>query len=70
MVLHNIMAIFTFMGSSMLRQDNEYSFRVIEKTVESVVPALLQVRNQLPFRGGRESGLWGRRLPGVCTVCL
>ncbi|XP_037076366.1 HEAT repeat-containing protein 1-like [Pollicipes pollicipes] len=42
MVLHNIMAIFTFMGSSMLRQDNEYSFRVIEKTVESVIPALVQ----------------------------
>ena len=44
MVLHNIMAVFTFMGSSMLRQDTEYSFRVIERTVESVVPALLQVR--------------------------
>ena len=28
-VLHNIMEIFTFMGTSVLRQDDAYSFQVI-----------------------------------------
>ena len=41
-VLHNIMAIFTFMGSSVLRQDDAYSFQVIAKTLESVIPTLIE----------------------------
>ncbi|KAF0313059.1 HEAT repeat-containing protein 1 [Amphibalanus amphitrite] len=47
-VLHNTMAVFTFMGSSMLRQDTEYSFDVIQRTVENVVPALVQVGTDVP----------------------
>ncbi|KAF0025957.1 hypothetical protein F2P81_022838 [Scophthalmus maximus] len=43
-VLHNIMPIFTFMGANILRLDDAYSFRVIDKTVQMVIPALLQVR--------------------------
>lgn len=42
-VLHNIMPIFTFMGANVLRLDDAYSFRVIEKTMQTVVPALVQV---------------------------
>lgn len=42
-VLHNIMAIFTFMGANIMRLDDAYSFRVIDKTVQMVVPALIQV---------------------------
>ncbi|CAJ1081349.1 HEAT repeat-containing protein 1 isoform X2 [Xyrichtys novacula] len=41
-VLHNIMPIFTFMGANILRLDDSYSFRVIDKTVQMVIPALLQ----------------------------
>ena len=39
-VLINIMPVFTFMGS-VLRQDDNYSFWVIKKTLESVLPSLL-----------------------------
>lgn len=42
-VLHNIMPIFTFMGANILRLDDAYSFRVIDKTVQMVIPALIQV---------------------------
>ena len=42
-VLYNIMSIFTFMGLSVLRQDDAYSFQVIKRTVEAVIPALIQV---------------------------
>ncbi|XP_043288104.1 HEAT repeat-containing protein 1 [Venturia canescens] len=36
--LHNIMPIFTFMGSSVLRQDDAYSIQIISKTIETIVP--------------------------------
>lgn len=42
-MLLNIMPIFTFMGSNIMRLDDAYSFRVINKTVEMVIPALIQV---------------------------
>ncbi|XP_057330198.1 HEAT repeat-containing protein 1 homolog [Microplitis mediator] len=38
--LHNIMPIFTFMGSSVLRQDDAYSIQIISKTIETVVPII------------------------------
>ncbi|XP_041671630.1 HEAT repeat-containing protein 1 isoform X1 [Cheilinus undulatus] len=41
-VLHNIMPIFTFMGANILRLDDSYSFRVIDRTVQMVIPALIQ----------------------------
>ncbi|KAJ0060565.1 hypothetical protein NL108_016020, partial [Boleophthalmus pectinirostris] len=41
-VLLNIMPIFTFMGANILRLDNAYSFRVIEKTVQMVIPAIIK----------------------------
>lgn len=42
-VLHNVMTIFTFMGASVMRQDDSYSFEVITKTLDTVIPALIQV---------------------------
>lgn len=42
-VLHNIMPIFTFMGSNIMRLDDTYSFQVINKTVQAVIPALIKV---------------------------
>lgn len=47
LVLHSVMPIFTFMGSSVLRKDDEYSVSVIDQTIDQVVPALIQsLRNQ------------------------
>lgn len=37
------MSIFTFMGASVVRQDDSYSFEVITKTLDTVIPALIQV---------------------------
>lgn len=44
-VLLNIMPIFTFMGANILRLDDAYSFRVIDKTVEMVIPAILKTQD-------------------------
>ncbi|XP_037318760.2 HEAT repeat-containing protein 1 isoform X2 [Pungitius pungitius] len=41
-VLLNIMPIFTFMGANIMRLDDAYSFRVIDRTVQMVIPALIQ----------------------------
>ncbi|KAL1918828.1 uncharacterized protein VTP21DRAFT_2850 [Calcarisporiella thermophila] len=40
-VLHNIMPVFTFMGANVLRQDDNYSFHVIQQTLEKVIPPLV-----------------------------
>ncbi|CAO3607877.1 unnamed protein product [Cunninghamella blakesleeana] len=40
-VLHNIMPVFTFMGANVLRQDDNYSFQVIQQTLEKVIPPLV-----------------------------
>ncbi|KAL4913764.1 hypothetical protein BDW62DRAFT_157813 [Aspergillus aurantiobrunneus] len=42
LVLHSVMPIFTFMGSSVLRKDDDYSASVIDQTIDQVVPALIQ----------------------------
>lgn len=38
--LFSIMPIFTFMGSTMVRQDDAYSIQIISKTLETVVPVI------------------------------
>ncbi|KAJ1934435.1 snoRNA-binding rRNA-processing protein utp10, partial [Linderina macrospora] len=43
-VLHHVMAIFTFMGANVLRQDDEYSFRVLNQTLEKVIPPLVKAK--------------------------
>ncbi|XP_072401765.1 HEAT repeat-containing protein 1 [Diabrotica undecimpunctata] len=40
-VLHNIMAIFTFIGSSVLRHDDAYSFQIISKIVDTIIPIIV-----------------------------
>lgn len=49
-VLHSVMPIFTFMGSSVLRQGDEYSAHVINQTIKEVVPPLIDT-----FRKGRRN---------------
>ncbi|CCE64587.1 hypothetical protein TPHA_0I00810 [Tetrapisispora phaffii CBS 4417] len=41
-VLHSVMPIFTFMGVHAIRQDNEFTAQVVEKTILTVIPALLE----------------------------
>ncbi|EMR61509.1 putative u3 small nucleolar rna-associated protein 10 protein [Eutypa lata UCREL1] len=42
LILHSVMPIFTFMGSSVLRQSDDYSAHVINQTVKEVVPPLIK----------------------------
>ncbi|KAL2917305.1 snoRNA-binding rRNA-processing protein utp10 [Polyrhizophydium stewartii] len=41
-VLINIMPVFTFMGANILRQDDNFSFHVIQQTLQTIVPALMR----------------------------
>lgn len=41
-VLHNMMDIFTFMGSSVVRHDDAYSFQIISKIIASIIPTLIK----------------------------
>ncbi|KAJ2747982.1 snoRNA-binding rRNA-processing protein utp10 [Coemansia sp. BCRC 34301] len=43
-VLHHVMAIFTFMGANVVRQDDEYSFHVMQLTLERVIPPVVRDR--------------------------
>ncbi|EST04888.1 BP28, C-terminal domain protein [Kalmanozyma brasiliensis GHG001] len=40
-VLHNVMPIFTFVGSTVLQRDDAFSFSVVERVLHSIVPALV-----------------------------
>lgn len=40
-VLHNIMPIFTFMGSNVFHRDDSYSLKVIQSTINSIVPVMV-----------------------------
>lgn len=39
-VLNDMMTIFTFVGTTLIRQDDSYSFQIIAKIIENVVPTL------------------------------
>ncbi|TVY82314.1 U3 small nucleolar RNA-associated protein [Lachnellula suecica] len=41
LVLHSVMPIFTFMGNSVLRQNDDYSAHVITQTIREVIPPLI-----------------------------
>ncbi|PVD23736.1 hypothetical protein C0Q70_17009 [Pomacea canaliculata] len=49
-LLHSMMSVFTFMGASILRQDDSYSFRVINRVIETVFPALFMACGDKPDR--------------------
>ncbi len=46
-MLHNVMSIFTFVGGGLLQQDDNYSLQIITTTLQTIVPALLQVRRTM-----------------------
>lgn len=39
-VLNDMMTIFTFVGTTLIRQDDSYSFQIIARIIENVVPTL------------------------------
>lgn len=43
-VLNDILAIFTFVGTTLVRHEDSYSFQIISKIIENVVPTLTQDR--------------------------
>ncbi|XP_063234714.1 HEAT repeat-containing protein 1 isoform X2 [Bacillus rossius redtenbacheri] len=53
-VLHNMMSIFTFIGYSVLRLDDAYSFQIITKILDSVIPILIKADD-----GGRPGSVVG-----------
>ncbi|XP_046399312.1 HEAT repeat-containing protein 1 [Ischnura elegans] len=69
-VLHNVMAIFAFVGTSMVRQDDEYSFEVIARTIESVVPVLTKVdlQRSLQRKRASESSVEFLKGPGAAGI--
>lgn len=50
-VLHNIVDIFTFMGSTVVRHDDAFSFHIINNIIESIVPILV-VKGNITAAGG------------------
>lgn len=42
LVLHSVMPIFTYMGANLLRQEDDFSAYVVQQTMESVIPRLVQ----------------------------
>lgn len=40
-VLHDIMTIFTFVGTTVVRHDDSYSFQIIAKIIENIIPTLI-----------------------------
>lgn len=61
-VLDAIMPIFTFMGTDMLRRDDNHSFYIIEKTIETIIPVV--VSNSSPLASGAASDDSSARVTG------
>ncbi|KAG9044794.1 snoRNA-binding rRNA-processing protein utp10 [Tulasnella sp. UAMH 9824] len=41
-VIQSVMPIFTFMGSNVFHRDDSFSFRVVQKTIEGIVPVMVK----------------------------
>jgi U3 small nucleolar RNA-associated protein 10 len=42
-LMHHLVSVFTFMGSLVLRHDDEYSLQIIAKVIDDVVPVIMKV---------------------------
>ena len=42
LVLHNMIDIFTFVGSSIVRRDDAYTYQIISNIIKSIIPTLIQ----------------------------
>lgn len=50
-VLHNVMPVFTFMGSNVFHRDDAYSFKVVQQTIDSIVPVMAASLKQSHSQG-------------------
>ncbi|SDA02509.1 BZ3501_MvSof-1269-A2-R1_Chr12-3g03653 [Microbotryum saponariae] len=41
-LVHHVMPIFTFVGANVIQRDDAYSLRVVDQTLESIIPALVK----------------------------
>ena len=48
LVLLHVMSVFAFVGDSLRRHDDIHTFRVIDNTIDAIVPVLIRVRNPRP----------------------
>lgn len=46
-VLHNMMNIFTFVGSSVVRRDDAYTYQIIANIIKSIIPTLINSNRSL-----------------------
>jgi len=42
--MHHLVSVFTFMGTLVLRHDDEYSLQIITQVIENVVPVIIKVK--------------------------
>ncbi|XP_062578566.1 HEAT repeat-containing protein 1-like [Saccostrea cucullata] len=54
-LLHKVMSVFTFMGANIMRHDDQYSFHVINRILETVVPALVTACEKREAHTGGQS---------------
>ncbi|SCV73190.1 BQ2448_7115 [Microbotryum intermedium] len=52
-IVHHVMPIFTFVGANVIQRDDAYSLRVVDQTLESIIPAL--VKSTKRKSGNREA---------------
>lgn len=67
-VLHHIMEIFTFMGSSVLRHDDAYSFQIIVKIIETLIPILVKLEKNVEDCSERELAQLQKRVVPVLRI--
>jgi U3 small nucleolar RNA-associated protein 10 len=61
-IVHNLMSIFTFMGSNLLHQDDSYTFEVIQKTLTTIIPIIIQHSSPSGGSSSRRRSLSGLSL--------
>lgn len=67
-VLHHIMEIFTFMGSSVLRHDDAYSFQIIIKIIETLIPILVKMDKSVEEYSEKEIQQLQKRVVPVLRI--
>lgn len=53
LVLHNMMDIFTFVGSSVVRRDDAYTYQIISNIIKSIIPTLIATTDHQSNADGR-----------------
>ncbi|XP_013181266.1 PREDICTED: HEAT repeat-containing protein 1 [Papilio xuthus] len=67
-VLHHTMEIFTFMGSSVLRHDDAYSFQIITKIIETLIPIIVKLDRDIEDYSDKEIQKLQKRVVPVLRI--